>query len=153
MQPHGGGLYGPLLDMLPLLFGLLVAGLVVKNMTRRSRSGRRRPRRSPGLLDALVREMVGTRRHERSIDRDYLRHKGRLYGEQDGHCNGCGRHFDERNLEVDHIHPVAKGGGDDIGNLQLLCHTCNREKGVGTQGELMRRLRRSGVIKGSKARR
>lgn len=53
----------------------------------------------------------------------------RLYGEQGGDCNGCGTHFEGRHLEVDHIISRGKGGTDHIGNLQLLCGSCNRIKG------------------------
>jgi hypothetical protein len=31
-------------------------------------------------------------------------------------------------LEVDHIHPVAKGGGNTLENLQTLCRKCNQGK-------------------------
>jgi HNH endonuclease/Homing endonuclease associated repeat len=31
-------------------------------------------------------------------------------------------------LEVDHIHPVAKGGGNALENLQTLCRSCNQGK-------------------------
>lgn len=31
-------------------------------------------------------------------------------------------------LEVDHIHPVAKGGGNALENLQTLCRACNQGK-------------------------
>jgi site-specific DNA-methyltransferase (adenine-specific) len=37
--------------------------------------------------------------------------------------------FDFRNLELDHIIPKAKGGGDYYENYQLLCGSCNRIKG------------------------
>ena len=33
-----------------------------------------------------------------------------------------------RGWEVDHITPVSLGGSDDIGNLQLLCKECHKEK-------------------------
>ena len=52
-----------------------------------------------------------------------------LYGQQQGHCAGCGTHFEARHLEVDHIISRAKGGTDHIENLQLLCGSCNRIKG------------------------
>ena len=55
--------------------------------------------------------------------------KERLYKEQNGLCNGCKTHFEIRNLEIDHIIPKSKGGGDYYENYQLLCGACNRMKG------------------------
>ena len=70
----------------------------------------------------------------------YQSHKPALFGKQQGTCNGCQRPFYYRELEVDHIVPQAKGGGDHISNLQLLCTTCNRLKSVGTVEELRQKL-------------
>ena len=56
-------------------------------------------------------------------------HKKALYGEQGGHCAGCGEHFKPQHLEVDHIIARANGGTDHRENLQLLCGRCNRVKG------------------------
>ncbi len=53
----------------------------------------------------------------------------KIYGEQEGHCNGCRTHFELRNLEVDHIIARNDGGTGHIENLQLLCGNCNRIKG------------------------
>jgi site-specific DNA-methyltransferase (adenine-specific) len=55
--------------------------------------------------------------------------KERLYKEQNGKCNACGVEFAIWNLEIDHIVPKAKGGGDYYENYQLLCGSCNRIKG------------------------
>ena len=44
-----------------------------------------------------------------------------------GKCALCGSNFD---LQYDHVLPVALGGATTIGNLQLLCGDCNREKGA-----------------------
>jgi len=55
--------------------------------------------------------------------------KKRLYKEQNGKCNACGEDFKIWNLEIDHIIPKAKGGGDYYENYQLLCGSCNRIKG------------------------
>ena len=55
--------------------------------------------------------------------------KQRLFGEQQGKCNACGQAFEPRNLEIDHIVPKSKGGGDYYENYQLLCGSCNRIKG------------------------
>ena len=56
-------------------------------------------------------------------------HRQTLYGIQSGDCAGCGEHFEARHLEVDHIIARASGGTDHVGNLQLLCGSCNRIKG------------------------
>lgn len=56
-------------------------------------------------------------------------HAATLYGQQGGFCAGCNTHFEPRHLEVDHIIARQKGGTDHIGNLQLLCGSCNRIKG------------------------
>jgi hypothetical protein len=41
-------------------------------------------------------------------------------------CVKCGRRPPDVQLEVDHIRPVAKGGGNGIENLRTLCHDCNQ---------------------------
>ena len=35
----------------------------------------------------------------------------------------------KRQPTVDHVRPKSKGGGDEIGNLQLVHAVCNRRKG------------------------
>lgn len=46
-------------------------------------------------------------------------------------CIYCGAHPSESVLlEVDHIHPVAEGGTNDIDNLVTSCDACNRGKGA-----------------------
>ena len=55
--------------------------------------------------------------------------KQRLYKQQEGKCNACRDDFKIWNLEIDHIVPKSKGGGDYYENYQLLCGSCNRIKG------------------------
>lgn len=48
-------------------------------------------------------------------------------------CGACGKSPKGNarvELEVDHIVPVAKGGGNEEGNLRTLCWACNRGKGA-----------------------
>ena len=66
--------------------------------------------------------------------------KRTLYGKQEGVCNGCRILFPYRNLTVDHVVPQSRGGGDQLGNLQLLCGACNSVKGTGTHADLLARL-------------
>lgn len=49
----------------------------------------------------------------------------RVWDRDDWTCRHCGTH---RNLTVDHIKPVSKGGTNDLDNLQTLCGTCNNRK-------------------------
>ena len=58
-----------------------------------------------------------------------LKNRQLLYSQQKGYCAGCDTYFEFRNLEVDHIISLKKGGTDHISNLQLLCGNCNRVKG------------------------
>ena len=52
---------------------------------------------------------------------------------RDGYrCRECGASKDETSLEIDHIIPVARGGTNDIDNLQTLCRECNRMKHTDT---------------------
>lgn len=52
----------------------------------------------------------------------------RVVFERDGgKCAQCGSNFD---LQYDYVIPVALGGATTVGNLQLLCGDCNREKGA-----------------------
>ena len=64
-----------------------------------------------------------------------------LYGEQEGHCDGCRTHFEFRHLQVDHVIARTKGGTDHIENLQLLCANCNAIKGIRGKDYLLSRLR------------
>lgn len=43
-------------------------------------------------------------------------------------CKGCGKPHAETNLTIDHIIALARGGQNDISNLQTLCRTCNQQK-------------------------
>lgn len=50
----------------------------------------------------------------------------RAVWDRDGwECRHCGSH---RQLTIDHIVPVAKGGPNTIDNLQTLCAPCNGRK-------------------------
>jgi site-specific DNA-methyltransferase (adenine-specific) len=55
--------------------------------------------------------------------------KQRLYKQQNGKCSACGVDLEIRHLEIDHIIPKSKGGGDYYENYQLLCGSCNKIKG------------------------
>ncbi len=43
-------------------------------------------------------------------------------------CQSCGKTKLETQLTIDHIIPLARGGQNDISNLQTLCCDCNQQK-------------------------
>lgn len=67
--------------------------------------------------------------------------KNRLFRAQQGRCAYCGRTHRWDYLEIDHKHPVSRGGGDEIANLQLLCSPCNMRKGIQSDEEFRDRYR------------
>ena len=96
--------------------------------------------------DAIERTDVPVRTDLVNEVREYLNEKQLLYGLQEGRCTGCRVHFELRNLEIDHVIPRVKGGPNHISNYQLLCGSCNRRKGAGSQAELIAKLKRDGII-------
>ena len=55
--------------------------------------------------------------------------KEQLYSDQNKICNGCKNEYQIKDLEIDHIVPRSRGGGDFYQNYQLLCGNCNKTKG------------------------
>lgn len=51
-------------------------------------------------------------------------------------CQYCGNSPPSVVLEVDHIHPVSKGGKNSIDNLLTACFDCNRGKAGGLLGSI-----------------
>lgn len=57
-----------------------------------------------------------------------VRARFEIFKRDDFTCKYCGRRSPDVVLEVDHIHPVSKGGTDDEMNLITSCWECNRGK-------------------------
>ena len=81
-------------------------------------------RRAQDTLDAALRAPVGTQENTRAISVEVRRE---VWRRDNGRCMNCGS---QERLEFDHIVPVAMGGSGTVRNVQLLCETCNREKGA-----------------------
>ena len=71
---------------------------------------------------------LGFRSHHRWRDA-MKRELGRIHGYR---CMMCDLPFRRRELTLDHIRAIARGGDDKIENLQLLCEPCNQTKGQTT---------------------
>ena len=46
-------------------------------------------------------------------------------------CTYCGASGNEVELEIDHIHPISKGGSNHLSNLTTACRSCNQTKSDG----------------------
>jgi hypothetical protein len=54
----------------------------------------------------------------------------RLFREAGYTCVHCGRRPPPRELQIDHILPLACGGKNEETNFQVLCESCNCRKGA-----------------------
>ncbi len=54
--------------------------------------------------------------------------KREVYERQEGVCPRCGKRFDIKEMEADHITPWSQGGRTIAENCQMLCRACNRRK-------------------------
>lgn len=52
-----------------------------------------------------------------------------------GLCHYCGKKFPAKELTMDHIVPVARGGSSTKGNVVPACKKCNAEKKLATPVE------------------
>ena len=61
---------------------------------------------------------------------DWQRVREVVYIRDGGICMKCGRKVSRKNFHVDHIVPLASGGGEwDLANLEVACPECNLQKG------------------------
>ena len=63
--------------------------------------------------------------HARAFDK---KDKHWKYLQQGGICPYCHKHFEESEMQGDHIKPWSKGGLTERENLQMLCAECNVKK-------------------------
>lgn len=64
----------------------------------------------------------------KEFDPHRSRFRGLLWRAQEGHCAWCGEKMRLSASSLDHVHPLALGGLNWIGNLLLMHQACNEEK-------------------------
>jgi 5-methylcytosine-specific restriction endonuclease McrA len=102
--PHGGPVnYSDYLNVLSEAEVIEAAKLAKRNSTRRRRKD------FDAVRDDLVLALLDSGRSHQ--------------------CVGC---RSTRDLTVDHIVPLSRGGVDALANLQFLCRSCNAQKGTTT---------------------
>lgn len=78
------------------------------------------------IEDRRAARIAATREKRREISSRY-NDLFMAIGRRDGFC--CTECEAVTDLQIDHIHPISKGGTNDLDNLQLLCAPCNARKG------------------------
>ncbi|WP_312045128.1 HNH endonuclease [Anaerotignum sp.] len=63
-----------------------------------------------------------------------------VYAKTKGHCALCGNFIPFDDFTVDHIKPLAKGGSNELENLQPACKVCNQIKQDILPDEFMRKI-------------
>lgn len=63
-----------------------------------------------------------------------------IYNRYKGRCNICGDKLSLKEMTLDHIIPISRGGDGSFSNLQCTCDSCNCMKHYLTQEEFMRKL-------------
>jgi 5-methylcytosine-specific restriction endonuclease McrA len=62
---------------------------------------------------------------------------------QRGLCAYCGQTFPAKELTMDHVVPVARGGRSAKGNVVPACKACNNQKKLMTPAELLLQAQRA----------
>lgn len=53
----------------------------------------------------------------------------KLFNDQNGICYICHEKFTFKEMEMDHVIPISKGGKHESSNVKMCCGKCNRKKG------------------------
>ena len=79
-------------------------------------------------LRRIRRDSQAVHNSKQAKNREPIPRDVRLYVWQrdQGKCVQCNS---QEKIEYDHIIPISEGGGNTARNIQLLCETCNRQKG------------------------
>tara|TARA_A100001015_G_C15025114_1_gene730053 strand:+ start:124 stop:429 length:306 start_codon:yes stop_codon:yes gene_type:complete len=54
-----------------------------------------------------------------------------------GLCYYCGNKFSDKQLTMDHIVPISRGGKSNKGNCVVSCKSCNNDKSFLTPAEII----------------
>lgn len=85
--------------------------------------GRGNPNYRHGLSDKGIHVV----RRKNAPGRHSIKDISRLLSRQRNECAYCGTCL-LKGYDIDHITPITKNGSNYIGNIQILCQSCNRRK-------------------------
>jgi hypothetical protein len=64
----------------------------------------------------------------------------RIWKKYGGRCAYCGNEIELKDMQIDHVHPKANGGGDEEVNLMPSCRACNFYKGTFSLSDFKQQL-------------
>jgi HNH endonuclease len=118
---------------------VLVNGLELRNLCGHPTGYAPTERRTHDYIDELVVNVLGAHGMLHRRDRPPVgpfiptqRHsipksvRNQVWERDGGRCVECGS---QKSLQYDHILPLAMGGSNALGNLELRCASCNQKKG------------------------
>lgn len=65
-----------------------------------------------------------------------------IYNKMSGHCAYCGELMDFKDMQVDHVIPLRKGGEDKPENMVPACRSCNHYKSTLTVEQFRKAIER-----------
>ena len=65
-----------------------------------------------------------------------------IYDMYAGHCAYCGEKITLKDMQVDHMQPLRKGGADELSNMVPACRSCNHYKSTLTVDQFREYLSR-----------
>lgn len=63
-----------------------------------------------------------------------------VYNKCNGHCAYCGCELEYKDMQVDHVLAVGRGGGNELENLLPACRQCNYDKHTKSIEEFRKRI-------------
>lgn len=63
-----------------------------------------------------------------------------VYNRYSGKCAICGKSVTLKEMTIDHITPISRGGDGSFSNMQCTCDSCNLMKHYLTQEEFLKKL-------------
>jgi 5-methylcytosine-specific restriction endonuclease McrA len=106
-----------------------------------SRPAAQRCLHTPHFSIALPEVMV-LRNFNRVVKRQLRFNRRNIFIRDENTCQYCGQRLPTRELTLEHICPVSRGGASDWENVVLACKSCNRKKANRTPQEAGMRLLR-----------
>lgn len=101
------------------------------------------------ILDAQHTDPVRIRR-ERDKARELKKTRWWLDQVNRGICHYCQKKFKPKDLTMDHLLPLARGGTSAKGNIVCACRPCNQSKKLETPvDELFEQLEKERQVRGS----